>query len=255
MSGLKIDNLHARIGNVEILRGVGLEVPLGELHVVMGPNGSGKSTLCHVLMGKDEYVASGSATLEGNELLGKAVDERARLGLAQAFQYPTEVPGVSLRDLLAELPESSDDGFWDRVERQAEKLRITGFLDRSVNEDLSGGEKKRSEIFQLTVMQPRVAVLDEPDSGLDIDAVREVAQAVETMRNPELGVLLITHYNRILRYLEPDRVHILIRGQIVRSGGPELADELEAGGYAAFASEAGIEPDKEETTGDFLAGL
>lgn len=254
MNGLAIRELRANIGNVEILRGVSLEVPPGELHVVMGPNGSGKSTLCHVLMGKDEYEASGSAILAGNELLGRPVDDRARLGLAQAFQYPTEVPGVTLRDLLAELPGSSQPGFWERVASQADKLRITSFLDRSVNEDLSGGEKKRSEIFQLTVMQPRVAILDEPDSGLDIDAVREVADAVEQMRNPELGVLLITHYNRILRYLDPDRVHILIRGQIVKSGGPELADELEAKGYVAFGPDAGA-GQAEGADSSFIDGL
>lgn len=255
MSGLTITDLTAGVGGIEILHGVSIEVPAGELHVVMGPNGSGKSTLCHVLMGKEDYTASGSAMLDGTELLGMSVDARARAGLAEAFQYPTEIPGVSLRDLLAEFPGSDGDAFWDRVEAQAQALKMGEFLDRSVNEDLSGGEKKRSEIFQLSVLGPKAVVLDEPDSGLDIDAVRDVAAAIENMRTPKLGVLLITHYNRILRYLTPDRVHILMSGRVVQSGGPELADELEAKGYVNLAEELGLSAPEEEPEDDFLAGL
>jgi Fe-S cluster assembly ATP-binding protein len=255
MSGLTITKLRAGVGGIEILHGVSFEVPAGELHVVMGPNGSGKSTLCHVLMGKEDYTVTGSAVLDGTELLGMGVDARARAGLAEAFQYPTEIPGVSLRDLLAEFPASGEDGFWARVEEKAKALQMTGFLDRSVNEDLSGGEKKRSEIFQLSVLGPKVVVLDEPDSGLDVDAVRDVAAAIQKMRTPGLGVLLITHYNRILRYLTPDRVHILMGGRIVRSGGPELADELEAKGYVSLAEELGLTAPAEEPEDDFLAGL
>ena len=255
MSNLKITDLKAGVGGIEILRGVSLEVPSGELHVVMGPNGSGKSTLCHVLMGKEDYSASGSALLDGTELMGLSVDSRARAGLAEAFQYPTEIPGVSLRELLSEFPGSDEEAFWRRVEEQAAALRMAEFLDRAVNEDLSGGEKKRSEIFQLSVLGPKVVVLDEPDSGLDVDAVRDVAAAIEKMRSPGLGVLLITHYNRILRYLTPDRVHILMSGRVVKSGGPELADELEAKGYVGMAEELGLAAPAAAEEDDFLAGL
>lgn len=257
MNGLHVRNLHARIGNVEILKGLDLQVPFGELHVIMGPNGSGKSTLCHVLMGKDEYDASGSAAIDGDELLGQDVDVRSRLGLGEAFQYPTEIPGVTLRELLEELAVQRPDGeeLRSRIEPTAARLGTTAFLDRPVNEGLSGGEKKRSEIYQLVVLEPRVAVLDEIDSGLDVDAVRDVAAAVQAMRTPQLGVLLITHYNRILQYLTPDRIHVMIGGRIVRSGGPELADELEDTGYAGLMAELGLEAEPEEVEDDFLAGL
>lgn len=257
MNGLQIRALRANIGNVEILSGLDLDVPFGELHVIMGPNGSGKSTLCHVLMGKDEYDASGSASIDGDELLGQGVEARSRMGLGEAFQYPTEIPGVTLRELLEELAVQRPDGaqLRARIEPIAARLGASAFLDRSVNAGLSGGEKKRSEIFQLAVLEPRVAVLDEIDSGLDVDAVREVAAAVEAMRNPGLGVLLITHYNRILQYLTPDRIHVMIGGRIVRSGGPELADELEETGYGGFLAELGLEADIDDDEDDFLAGL
>ena len=257
-TALSVKGLTARVGNVEILKGIELEVPFGELHVIMGPNGSGKSTLCHVLMGKSGYDVEGSAMVAGIEVLGEPVDKRAELGVAAAFQYPTEIPGVTLRELLSELADQRSDGaeLGARVEEAARRLATEPFLDRPVNGGLSGGEKKRSEIFQLAVLQPRIAVLDEIDSGLDVDAVREVAEAVEAMRNPEIGVLLITHYNRILQYLTPDKVHVLIGGEIVKSGGPELADELEDKGYAGLQAELGITVEEEpDSGGDFLAGL
>jgi Fe-S cluster assembly ATP-binding protein len=223
----------------------------------MGPNGSGKSTLCHVLMGKPGYEATGSARVAGTEILGLPVDQRARAGLFEGFQYPVEIPGVTLRDLMDEIAAVDDDaGFGARVEQAASDLAMGAFLDRSVNEDLSGGEKKRSEMFQLASLHPKAAILDEIDSGLDIDAVREVAEAVEAMRSPDLGVLIITHYSRILRYLTPDRVHVMMSGRIVRSGGPELAHELEDKGYDTMRRELGLEPAEEpESSDDFLAGL
>jgi Fe-S cluster assembly ATP-binding protein len=255
-TALAISDLRASIGSIEILKGLDLEVGFGELHVIMGPNGSGKSTLCHVLMGKPDYDATGSALVGGRQLLGESVETRARLGLAKAFQYPTEIPGITLRDLFEELAEQREDGdaIRARVEEAAARLGTAKFLDRPVNEGLSGGEKKRSEIFQLAVLAPAVAVLDEIDSGLDVDAVREVAEAVERMRGPDIGVLLITHYNRILKYLTPDRVHVMVAGRIVRSGGPELASELEETGYAELV--AGIMGDQAAAEeDDFLAGL
>ena len=255
-TALAIRDLEASIGSVDILKGLDLDVGFGELHVIMGPNGSGKSTLCHVLAGKPDYDSSGSATIGGQELMGKSVDERARLGLAQAFQYPTEIGGITLRDLFEELADQRDDGeaLLSRVDEVAALLGTRPFLDRPVNEGLSGGEKKRSEIFQLAVLAPSIAILDEIDSGLDVDAVREVAEAVERMRGPDIGVLLITHYNRILQYLTPDRIHVMVAGKIVRSGGPELADELEERGYADLIAEFGGAPEQADED-DFLAGL
>ena len=252
----EIENLRAGVDGTEILKGVDLEVPFGEVHALMGPNGSGKSTLCHVLMGKPEYHSTGSARVGGAELLGLSTDERARLGLFEAFQYPIEVPGVTLADLMAEIGAVAGDGeaFSARAATAETGLGMERFMDRPVNEGLSGGEKKRSEIYQLMSLAPKVAILDEIDSGLDIDAVREVAAAVEMMRSPDLGVLLITHYSRILRYLTPDRVHVMRAGRVVRSGGPELAEELESKGYDTIASELGIEQ-AEEPGDDFLSGL
>jgi Fe-S cluster assembly ATP-binding protein len=253
---LTVAGLEARLGDLEILRGVDLEVPFGEVHALMGPNGSGKSTLCHVLMGKQEYEASGSARVGEVEILGLPTDERARAGLFETFQYPVEVPGVTLADFMDEIATArgSGSGFVERVERAAAQFGMDRFMDRPVNQGLSGGEKKRSEIFQLVSLAPKVAILDEIDSGLDIDAVREVAAAVEAMRSPDLGVLMITHYSRILRYLSPDRIHVMLAGRVVRSGGPELAEELEQTGYDTLASELGIELNGNDGD-DFLAGL
>ncbi len=241
-AALKIDNLRARLGELEILNGVDIELPFGQIHALMGPNGSGKSTLSHVLMGKGDYTAEGSALIDGTELLGKSVHERARLGLFEAFQYPVEVPGVRLDDLVEEMAYASGDGaeFDARVREASERLRMEPFRSRAVNHELSGGEKKRSEMFQLAIAAPKVAVLDEIDSGLDIDAVREVAELVEALRSDTLGVLIITHYSRILQYMRPDRIHVMLNGRIVRSGGPELADELEDRGYEELRRELGL---------------
>jgi Fe-S cluster assembly ATP-binding protein len=244
-SALDVRDLDAAIDGKQILNDLTIEVPFGEIHALMGPNGSGKSTLCHVLTGKSEYeVLDGTAQVDGKDLMNLAVDERSRVGLLQSFQYPTEVAGVRLREFLLEAADERGipaDEAAERVAVEAERFDMEHFLDRSLNQDLSGGEKKRSEIFQMAVLRPRMALLDEIDSGLDIDAVKQVAEAVEGMRSDDLGVLIITHYSRILRYLTPDRIHVMIGGKIVDSGGSELAEELEAGGYEAVRERLGIE--------------
>lgn len=248
---LQVSGVRANYGDLEILKGVDIDVPFGEVHVLMGPNGSGKSTLCHVLMGKDEYESSGSALVGGTEVMGLPVDERARIGLFEAFQYPVEVPGVSLDDLLREMGEVRDDpSFDERVDAAAAILDMQRFRERSVNGGLSGGEKKRSEMFQMAVAGPKVAILDEIDSGLDIDAVREVAHLVEDLRSDDLGVLIITHYSRILRYMSPDKIHVMVDGEVVRTGGPEIASELEASGYVDLASNEASVPTPEVTPFD-----
>jgi Fe-S cluster assembly ATP-binding protein len=236
VDALEVSGLTARIGELDILRGVDLTVPFGEVHAIMGPNGSGKSTLSHVLMGKADYEAGGSAKVAGVEIMGRPTDERARLGLFEAFQYPTEVPGVSLDELTAAMAAShpDDEGFPERIDAASRRLDMDRFRSRAVNVGLSGGEKKRSEMYLLGVADPKVAILDEIDSGLDIDAVREVASIVEDLRDPDVGVVIITHYSRILRYLSVDRVHVMVGGRIVRSGGPEVAEELEGAGYASY---------------------
>jgi len=248
---LQVEGLQTQLGELTILHGVDLVVPFGEVHALMGPNGSGKSTLCHALMGKPEYTVTGSARVDGTEILGLPVDERARLGLFEGFQYPVEVPGVALRELIEEVAVQGGDDIRQRAVATAERLGMERFLDRPVNQDLSGGEKKRSEMLQLGALGPKVAVLDEIDSGLDIDAVREVAATVEAMRSPDLGVLVITHYSRILRYLTVDRVHVMVGGRIVRSGGSDLAEELESTGYDAF----GPGDDASDVSESFLDGL
>jgi Fe-S cluster assembly ATP-binding protein len=251
---LTVSGLEARLGDLQILKGVDLEVPFGEVHALMGPNGSGKSTFCHVLMGKNDYEASGSALVGGAEILGLPTDERARLGLFEAFQYPVEVPGVSLEELLGEMAAVGGPEITERAAAAAQKLDMDRFMERPVNAGLSGGEKKRSEMLHLGALDPKVAILDEIDSGLDIDAVRSVAEAVEAMRSPDLGVLVITHYSRILRYLEIDRVHVMVAGRIVQSGGAELAEELEGTGYDTLLAEHGEKPESAVSDG-FLDGL
>lgn len=252
-AALEVKDLSASIDGKKILDHLSIEVPFGEVHALMGPNGSGKSTLCHVLTGKPDYsVDGGTAFVNGDDLMPLAVDERARAGLLQSFQYPTEVPGVRLREFLVEAADERGIGAeeaGERIDEEAERFGMKRFLDRSLNADLSGGEKKRSEIFQMAVLRPRMALLDEIDSGLDIDAVKQVAEAVEGMRSPELGALMITHYSRILRYLTPDRIHVMIDGKIVDSGGGELAEELEDGGYEAVRDRLGLErPTTDEPT-------
>lgn len=243
MSTLVIDDLHASVAGREILRGVSLQIESGEVHAVMGPNGAGKSTLSAIVMGKSGYsVSRGSVRLDGVEMLGRPTWERAAAGLHLIMQYPTEVPGVRVLDVLSEAlrgrGRAAEIPALDSTVR-AEAARI-GFeeklLERAVNVDLSGGEKKRSETLQLSVLKPRFAILDELDSGLDIDALRDCARRVmDATREDSLGALVITHYSRLLEELKPDRVHILVKGRIVESGGPELADVLERDGYAAFA--------------------
>ena len=235
-NALEITNLRARLGDLEILKGIDLVVPFGEVHALMGPNGSGKSTLTHVLMGNDDYEATGSALVGGVEVMGLPVHERAKRGLFEAFQYPTEVAGVSLNDLVVEMVDVATEPAEarDRASDAGRLLDMDRFMERAINAGLSGGEKKRSEMFQLAVAAPKAAILDEIDSGLDIDAVREVADMVETLRSPSLGVLVITHYSRILRYMSPDRVHVMVDGRVVESGGPEVAERLETEGYTTI---------------------
>jgi Fe-S cluster assembly ATP-binding protein len=235
-NALEITNLKARLGDLEILKGIDFTVPFGEVHALMGPNGSGKSTLTHVLMGNADYDATGSALVGGVEVMGLPVHERAKAGLFEAFQYPTEIAGVSLDDLVAEMIDVAADPIEARGRTADARglLDMDRFMDRAINAGLSGGEKKRSEMFQLAVADPKAAILDEIDSGLDIDAVREVAEMVEALRSPSLGVLVITHYSRILRYMNPDRVHVMVDGRVVESGGPEIAERLETEGYATI---------------------
>ena len=242
MSTLAISRLEATVADRQILNGIDLTVNSGEVHAVMGPNGAGKSTLSAVLMGKPGYtVTAGDVTLDGRSLLGLPTWKRAEAGLHLVMQYPTEVPGVSVESALAEVAkargETSAAGEL-RVALEAEAGRIglpVALLDRALNVDLSGGEKKRNETLQLAVLRPRFVVLDELDSGLDIDALRDCSRRIEELSEEGMGVIAITHYNRLLTELRPDRVHILVKGRIVASGGPELADQLERDGYAAFA--------------------
>ena len=227
MSTLTIRDLHVSVHGTEILRGVDLELHSGEVHALMGPNGSGKSTLSHALMGRADYdVTSGSVLLDGEELLGLPTWERAARGLFLSHQYPVEVPGVRIADLL-----DLDDA---TVGAEAARLGVRDeFLARGVNLEFSGGEQKRAETLQLALLRPRFAILDELDSGLDVDALRDVARRIEAMTTEdELGVLAITHYSRLLGELRPDIVHVFVDGRIVSSGGPELAAELERTGYA-----------------------
>jgi len=244
---LQIENLHASADETEILRGVDMTVRAGEVHSIMGPNGSGKSTLAKVLAGREEYeISQGSVKFRGEDLLEMDPDERARAGLFMAFQYPVEIPGVSNMQFLKEsvnaIRRARGEDELDTVAflgMLREKLAGLGMdeklLNRSVNEDFSGGEKKRYEMVQMSLLEPGLCVLDETDSGLDIDALRIVADGINAMRSPERAMILVTHYQRILDYVKPDFVHVIVRGRIVRSGGPELAGELESQGYAEIA--------------------
>jgi Fe-S cluster assembly ATP-binding protein len=239
---LLISDLHATLENgTEILKGVTLEIPAGEVHAIMGPNGSGKSTLSKVIAGHEGYlVTGGSITMDGQDLLGMSVDERSRAGIFLAFQYPAEVPGVSNANFIraalqSRLPKGEEIdavAYYKRLYSKMDHLEMDRkFTARSVNEGFSGGEKKRNEILQMMMLEPKYSILDETDSGLDIDALKIVAKGVNAMRSPERGMLLITHYQRLLDYIAPDHVHVMAGGRIVRSGGPELALELEKHGY------------------------
>ena len=248
MSTLEIKGLCAEVGGSEILKGIDLMVSSGEVHAVMGPNGAGKSTLSAVVMGKPGYtVTAGSVTLDGADVLAMPPWQRAAAGLHLVMQYPTEVPGVLLDDVLAEALATRGrptEGLGELLREEARRINFEErFLHRPLNVDLSGGEKKRNETLQLAVLRPKIAILDELDSGLDIDALRDCSRRVEDMSNDTgggapLGVLAITHYTRLLTELRPDHVHILVKGRIVASGGAELADQLEVDGYAAFAPDA-----------------
>lgn len=241
MSSIVIQDLSVSIQNQEIIRGLNLEFSQGEVHAIMGPNGSGKSTLAKVIAGHPDYeVTGGDILLDGESILGMEPDDRARRGLFLAFQYPMEIPGVSNANFLraalqARLPEGEEleaTEFYQRLYDKMDLLEIPRqFTARAVNEGFSGGEKKRNEILQLAMLEPAFAILDETDSGLDIDALKIVAKGVNTLRGPGLGILLITHYQRLLNYIIPDFVHVMFEGKIVRSGGKELALELEAKGY------------------------
>jgi len=238
---LVIKDLHANIDDIEILKGVNLEIPKGEVHVIMGPNGSGKSTLSKIIAGHEDYnVTSGSVTLDGEDILDKDVDERSREGIFLAFQYPAEVPGVSNANFIraalqARLPKGEEIdavAFYKRLYAMMDVLEMDRkFTARAVNEGFSGGEKKRNEILQMMMLEPKYCILDETDSGLDIDALKIVAKGVNAMRSPERGMLMITHYQRLLDYIQPDYVHVMADGKIVKSGGKDLALELEASGY------------------------
>ncbi|WP_372526242.1 Fe-S cluster assembly ATPase SufC [Piscinibacter sp.] len=247
---LTIKNLHVTVDGKPILRGIDLAVHAGEVHAIMGPNGSGKSTLAHVLAGRQDYVVTaGTVVYAGNNLLDMPPEQRAREGIFLAFQYPVEIPGVAniyllkaaLNAIRKHRGESELDAF-DFLALVKGKLKLMdmdqSLLYRSVNEGFSGGEKKRNEILQMAVLEPKLAILDETDSGLDIDALKVVADGVEAMRSPQRAIILVTHYQRLLNYIVPDRVHVLAQGRITKSGGPELALELESRGYGWVEAQA-----------------
>ena len=247
---LSIRDLHVKVGDREVLRGINLDVPAGEVHAIMGPNGSGKSSLAHVLAGKPGYsITSGSVTYAGRALFALPAEERAREGLFLGFQYPVEIPGVNNTYLLRAAlnaarkhrgqPEIDAYDFLEVVRGKARQMHMDeSFLSRGVNEGFSGGEKKRNEILQMLVLEPRLAILDESDSGLDIDALRIVADGINSLRDPARAIVMVTHYQRLLDHVQPTQVHVLARGRIVRSGGPELARELEQRGYDWLLEEA-----------------
>jgi Fe-S cluster assembly ATP-binding protein len=247
---LHIQNLHATLEDgTEILKGVTLEVPKGEVHAIMGPNGSGKSTLSKVIAGNEGYlVTGGTVTINGDDIAEMSIDERSRAGIFLAFQYPSEVPGVSNANFIraalqARLPKGEEIdavAYYKNLYAKMDLLEMDRkFTGRAVNEGFSGGEKKRNEILQMMMLEPQYCILDETDSGLDIDALKIVAHGVNAMRSPARGFLVITHYQRLLDYIKPDHVHVMAEGRIVRSGGPELAHELEKHGYD-FLKEAAL---------------
>ena len=246
---LQVEDLHVAVEGNEILKGVSLEVRGGELHALMGPNGSGKTTLAFALMGHPHYeITQGRVLFNGEDLLEMGPDERARAGLFLSFQYPAEVSGVTVANFIKQAMNAvrgpgNEISLLDFQKKMLEKLELLemdeSFAGRYLNEGFSGGEKKRNEILQLLMLEPKMAILDETDSGLDIDALKVVARGVNALRGPEFGALVITHYQRILHHLKPDVVHVMMNGRIVRSGGPELAAELEAKGYEWLRQEVG----------------
>ena len=247
---LDIQDLHATVGDRKVLNGLTLHVPAGEIHAIMGPNGSGKSTLAYTLAGRPGYeVTAGSVRYRGEDLLALATEERAQAGVFLGFQYPVEIPGVNNVYLLKAavnamrkqrgLPEVDAFEFLTLVREKMQLMQMDeAFLSRGVNEGFSGGEKKRNEILQMLVLEPTLAILDETDSGLDIDALKIVAQGVNTLRAPDRSILLVTHYQRLLDHIRPNRVHVLAKGRIIKSGGPELALELEQRGYDWLLADA-----------------
>lgn len=257
---LEITDLHAKVGGKDILRGIDLAVNAGEIHAVMGPNASGKSTLAHILVGREGYdVSSGTVRYQGKDLLPLAPEQRAQEGIFLAFQYPIEIPGMSIMNFLKAslnavrahkgLEEMDAMDFLSLIKGKRGLLEIEeSFLDRPVNEGFSGGEKKRHEILQMAVLEPTLAILDETDSGLDIDALKVVANGINALRSPDRAMVLITHYQRILNYIVPDFVHVLLDGRFVRSGGKELALSVEEQGYAWLEEASSRHPSGEETS-------
>jgi Fe-S cluster assembly ATP-binding protein len=256
MAELVIKNLHVSVEGNEILKGFNLSIKQGEVHAIMGPNGTGKSTLAYTLMGHPKYIVTqGEVTFDGKDILSLAPDQRSRLGMFLAFQYPISIPGVTVANFLrvalnARRKETNPDdkgypipAFRKLLNEKMALLKMEpSFAARYLNDGFSGGEKKRTEILQMATLEPKIAVLDETDSGLDIDALRIVSEGVNTLRGPDLGVLVITHYQRILNYIKPDYVHVMFNGQIVESGGPELALKLEEQGYDWVRERFGQEP-------------
>jgi Fe-S cluster assembly ATP-binding protein len=251
-SVLNIQNLHATVEDLEILKGVNLQIKSGEFHVIMGPNGTGKSTLSSVIMGHPKYeVTEGEITLDDKDVLEMEVDERAREGLFLAMQYPAEVPGVTNSDFIRTAMQSRSGQsvplykFIKQFDQAINKLQMRDDLPhRYLNDGFSGGEKKRNEILQMLMLEPKFAILDEIDSGLDVDALRIVGEAVNSMRGESFGCLLITHYQRILDYIKPDFVHVMMQGRIVKSGGPELMEKIDTDGYEWIKQELGIEDER-----------
>ena len=228
---LKVQNLEVSVGEVQILKGVDIEVPSGELHAIMGPNGSGKSTFCHAVMGNPDYDQSGNITIGETDVSELTQFERSTAGVFQSFQYPVGLPGVTLKEYTNEInPDLSDD----EINILSKKFNVQEFLTRDVNVDLSGGEKKRSELFQLAIKKPKVALLDEIDSGLDIDAIKSVSSLINENRDDQTSYVLVTHYSRILKYLDVDKVHVVVNGEIAKTGTKELIEEVDSGGYTQY---------------------